>query len=143
MTNNNSNHAPNSLFRYQLLLWAAAIPIVCYTLWQALRFREFRYLRQRLGFGYRTPAQPAIWLHAASVGEVLAAEPLIKTLDKNYPDTTIVVTTVTPTGAEMVQQRFAGQIKHFYLPVDWRGAVQRFLKLVKPQLALILSLIHI
>jgi 3-deoxy-D-manno-octulosonic-acid transferase len=139
MTNNNSNHAPNSLFRYQLLLWAAAIPIVCYTLWQALRFREFRYLRQRLGFGYRTPAQPAIWLHAASVGEVLAAEPLIKALDKNYPDTTIVVTTVTPTGAEMVRQRFAGQIKHIYLPVDWRSAVQRFLKLVKPRLALIME----
>ena len=139
MTNKNSNDAPNSLFRYQLLLWAAAIPIVCYTLWQALRFREFRYLRQRLGFGYHAPAQPVIWLHAASVGEVLAAEPLIKSLDKNYPDTTIVVTTVTPTGAQMVRQRFGDQIMHFYLPVDWRSAVQQFFKRVNPRLALIME----
>ena len=136
---NNTDPAPRSLLRYQLLLWIAAVPIFCYTLWQAVRYREFRYLQQRLGFSYRAPSQPTIWLHAASVGEVLAAEPLIKALDKNYPKVTVIVTTVTPTGAEMVRQRFSEQIKHFYLPIDWHSAVQRFFRIVRPRCALIME----
>lgn len=136
---NNTDHAPNSLHRYQLLLWIAGIPIFCYTLWQAMRHQEFRYLRQRLGFGFQTTSKPAIWLHAASVGEVLAAEPLIKALDKNYPNATVVVTTVTPTGAEMARQRLGKQIRHFYLPIDWHHAVRRFFRIVKPRCALIME----
>ncbi|WP_455202682.1 3-deoxy-D-manno-octulosonic acid transferase, partial [Kaarinaea lacus] len=136
---NNTDPAPRSLLRYQLLLWIAAFPIFCYTLWQAIRCREFRYLQQRLGFAFSISSQPTIWLHAASVGEVLAAEPLIKALDKNYPKTTVIVTTVTPTGAEMVTQRFSEQIKHCYLPIDWRSAVQRFFRRVKPCCALIME----
>jgi len=140
MSNKNKPDQPaNSLYRYQLLLWIAAIPIFCYTLWMAVRFREFRYLRQRLGFGYRTPSQPSIWLHAASVGEVLAAEPLIRALDELYPDMKIVITTVTATGAQMAQQRLGKQVTHFYLPLDWRSAVQRFIIIVKPHCAMIME----
>jgi 3-deoxy-D-manno-octulosonic-acid transferase len=137
--NNQSDLPQNSLWRYQLLLWIAAIPIVGYTAWQSIRHREWRYLLQRLGFGYSASSQKGLWLHAASVGEVLAAEPLIKALRDQYPDLRMVISTITPTGAHMVQQRLGNQAFHVYLPIDWRYAVRRFLDGVQPRCALIME----
>ncbi|WP_455208846.1 3-deoxy-D-manno-octulosonic acid transferase [Kaarinaea lacus] len=140
MTNKNqADLSQNKLWRYQLVLWLAAIPIFGYTLWLAVRHRQFRYLQQRLGFAYRIPSPGGIWLHAASVGEVLAAEPLLKALQVQYPNLTMVVSTVTPTGAQMVRQHLGDQAIHVYLPIDWRGAVRRFLHGLRPRCALIME----
>jgi 3-deoxy-D-manno-octulosonic-acid transferase len=138
-THNNTFH-----WRYQLVLWIAAIPLLCFTLWQALRHRQWRYLWQRLGLGYPAIAPSALWLHAASVGEVLAAEALIKVLLEDTPQRRLLVTTMTPTGARMVQQHFAaqinsGRVSHAYLPIDWRSAVKRFLRHVQPGCVLIME----
>ncbi|MCI0504750.1 MAG: 3-deoxy-D-manno-octulosonic acid transferase [Gammaproteobacteria bacterium] len=140
MTNNNqSDRRRNSLWRYQLVLWIAALPIFAYTFWLAVRHRQFRYLQQRLGFGCPPRRESVIWLHAASVGEVLAAEPLLKALHQQYPKLNMVVTTVTPTGAQMVRQRLGDQAIHIYLPLDWRSAVRRFLNTLRPRCALIME----
>ncbi len=139
---NNKNQADpitNSIWRYQLVLWIAAIPIVGYTVWQAIRHRQWRYLKQRLGFGYSVPAHTGLWLHAASVGEVLAAEPLVKALHQKFPEMSIVVSTVTPTGAQMVQQRLGEQACHVYLPIDWSSAVRRFVDSIQMRCALIME----
>ena len=140
MTNKNqADLSQNKLWRYQLVLWIAAILIFGYTLWLAVRHRQFRYLQQRLGFAYHTATPESIWLHAASVGEVLAAEPLLKALQVQYPDLTMVVSTVTPTGAQMVRQRLGNLAIHVYLPIDWRGATRRFLHALRPRCALIME----
>ncbi|WP_455223482.1 3-deoxy-D-manno-octulosonic acid transferase [Kaarinaea lacus] len=139
---NNKNQSTlhrKTIWRYQLVLWIAAIPIIGYTLWQAVRHRQLRYLQQRLGFNYQLPTQNTLWLHAASVGEVLAAEPLINMLRDRYPGTIIIITTITPTGAQMVQSRLGNQVRHVYLPVDWRFSVQRFLDKSHPCCALIME----
>ena len=131
-------------WRYQLVLWFAAIPLLCYTVWQALRHRQWRYLWQRLGAAYPAVAPGALWLHAASVGEVLAAEALIRALLDDNPPRGFIITTMTPTGAQMVQQRFAealqaGRINHIYLPIDWRSTVNRFMQRLRPGCALIME----
>jgi len=81
----------------------------------------------------------SLWVHAVSVGEVNAAEPLIRALQADYPNAPLVVTTVTPTGSARVHQLFGDSVFHVYLPYDLPFAVQRFLKRVRPRLALIVE----
>lgn len=83
--------------------------------------------------------RPAIWVHAVSVGEALAAAPIIESLLQRYPEHRLVVTTTTPTGSERIQALFAGRVFHVYAPWDLPGAVVRFMKRVKPELLLILE----
>lgn len=94
--------------------------------------------RWREHFG-RTPAvegQP-IWLHAVSVGEVLAAKPVIAALQQAYPSIPLLVTTTTPTGAEQAE-KIEGII-HRYMPVDFNVAVRGFLRAVNPRLCVIME----
>ncbi len=81
----------------------------------------------------------SIWVHAVSVGEVNAAIPLIKALMKQYQNHDFVLTTITPTGSDRVQQIFGDQVFHVYLPYDLPGAVKRFLRKTKPDLAVIME----
>lgn len=81
----------------------------------------------------------SIWVHAVSVGEVNAAIPLIKALMKKYQNHSFVLTTITPTGSDRVQQIFGDQVFHVYLPYDLPGAVKRFLRKTKPDLAVIME----
>ncbi len=74
-----------------------------------------------------------------SVGEVNAAEPLIKALRRDYPNAPLVITTVTPTGTARVHQLFGDSVFHVYLPYDLPFAVGRFLKRIRPRLALIVE----
>jgi len=83
--------------------------------------------------------RPAIWVHAVSVGETLAATPLIENLLQRYPQHRMVVTTTTPTGSERVQALFGDRVFHVYAPWDLPGAVKRFLGEVKPELLLIME----
>jgi 3-deoxy-D-manno-octulosonic-acid transferase len=84
-------------------------------------------------------AQPVFWLHAVSVGEVEAAAPVIERVLNELPQYQIVITTVTPTGAETVQRRFKNDVSHFYLPYDLPFAVQRFLKQIQPSICVIME----
>ena len=109
-----------------------------------MRYRQWRYLWQRLGFRYPSIEASGLWLHAASVGEVLAAESLVKALLAEPVQPRLLITTVTPTGALMVLQRFTeqlenGKLTHAYLPIDWRSAVKRFLQRRNPNCALIME----
>jgi len=78
---------------------------------------------ERFGW-FKSPKfkQRSIWVHAVSVGEVNAAIPLIKALMEKYQDHCFVLTTITPTGSDRVQQIFGDQVFHVYLPYDLPGA---------------------
>lgn len=86
-----------------------------------------------------TPQQPVIWVHAVSVGETLAAAPLIESLLLAYPQHRIAVTTTTPTGSDRVQALFGDRVFHVYSPWDMPGAVQRFLHRVRPRLLIVME----
>ena len=110
-----------------------------------LRSRRAPAYRRRLAerFGLFTApsdkARPAIWVHAVSVGETLAAAPLIESLLQAWPDHRLVVTTTTPTGSERVQALFGDRVFHVYAPWDLPGAVRRFLRRTRPRLLLIME----
>lgn len=94
---------------------------------------------ERYGF-YRHPLKAGgIMLHSVSVGETLAAIPLVRALRHRYPDLPITVTTMTPTGSERVLSAFGGDVQHVYLPYDLPDALNRFLDKVDPKLVLIME----
>lgn len=94
---------------------------------------------ERYGF-YRNPLKAGgIMLHSVSVGETLAAIPLVRALRHRYPDLPITVTTMTPTGSERVMSAFGGDVQHVYLPYDLPDALNRFLDKVDPKLVLIME----
>jgi hypothetical protein len=82
-------------------------------------------LGERLGLGEFLPA-PSIWIHAVSVGEMQAAAPLVRTLLGRYPQYPVLITTVTPTGADRARQLFGDAVQLRYVPVDLPGSVRRF-----------------
>jgi 3-deoxy-D-manno-octulosonic-acid transferase len=98
-----------------------------------------RRWRERFGFFQAPGFSGSLWVHAVSVGEVNAAEPLIKALRSSYPEAPIVVTTITATGTARVHQLFGDSVFHVYLPYDLPNAVVRFLKRIRPRLALIVE----
>jgi len=125
---------------YVLLTYLLLPVVVVVEAWQALRRPEYRgRVGQRLGFLEREPRAGAVWVHAVSVGEVQAASPLIRELRRRYPGLHIIVSTVTPTGAQRVQALFKGEVRHAYLPYDVPGAVGRFLDRIQPRAAIILE----
>lgn len=123
-------------WRYRLALAALAPFLVLFTLWKGLQYRDLRYVRQRLGLAGPRPAE--LWLHAASVGEVNAALPLLQRLVQRYGSDRLLVTTNTPTGARALARRLPA-VAHGYLPLDWKFAVTRFLARARPRLALVME----
>jgi 3-deoxy-D-manno-octulosonic-acid transferase len=94
---------------------------------------------QRLGRGYPHLPAGCIWVHAVSVGEVQAAVPLIRALSGMFPDRHILVTTVTPTGAERVRFLLEDTVQHCYIPFETPNAVTHFFDSVNPQIVLIME----
>ena len=123
------------MWLYRVLL-ALASPFIARRIW---RFHK-RYANYRVheALGNWGAVQADLWLHCASVGEVLAAKPLIARWLEVKPGKQLLITTVTPTGEEQVQKWFAGRVQHRYLPLDHKVCVQRALAdLHCPQLAII------
>ncbi|MNM89977.1 3-deoxy-D-manno-octulosonic acid transferase [compost metagenome] len=80
-----------------------------------------------------------IWVHAVSVGESIAAAPMIKALQERYPQLPITVTCMTPTGSERIRALFGDSVQHCYLPYDLPWAAARFLDRARPKLAVIME----
>ena len=100
------------------------------------------------GFGRRWPEhlglvpsssqQKPLWLHAVSVGEIIAATPLIKALKATQPDLPILLTTTTRTGADLAE-KLGDLIEHRYAPLDFPWAVALFLRRMQPRALLIME----
>ncbi|TDW59099.1 3-deoxy-D-manno-octulosonic-acid transferase [Oceanimonas baumannii] len=93
---------------------------------------------EHLGWAAATKSKRPVWLHAVSVGEVVAATPLIKALKAEYPDLPILVTTTTRTGADQAA-RLGELVEHRYAPLDFPWAVGLFLHRIRPQALLIME----
>ena len=125
---------------YLLLVYLAAPIVVAMEAWKAIWQPEYRgRLGQRLGYVVPQPAAGCLWVHAVSVGEVQAAAALIRSLGRSYPAIPVVITTVTPTGAQRARALFGDAVRHCYLPYDLPGSVRRFLDRIQPQVAIILE----
>ena len=119
-----------------------SLPLVLLRLWWKGRKNPGYRLRWKERFGFfNCPAldQPSIWVHAVSLGEVIAATPLIRELQKKYPNSPFVVTTTTPTGSQMVQNTFKDSVNHVYFPYDLPSFVNRFLDHFRPKILILLE----
>ncbi len=127
-------------FIYNVLIYLLAAPVaLAMHFWRGLRDPSYRErIGERFGFGAAIPGQP-IWIHAVSVGEVQAAEPLVRRLLERHPRQSLVLTTVTPTGAARARQLYRERVHLSYVPFDLPGAVRRFFDRVQPRLAMILE----
>ncbi|ATG76706.1 lipid IV(A) 3-deoxy-D-manno-octulosonic acid transferase [Pseudoalteromonas sp. 1_2015MBL_MicDiv] len=100
------------------------------------------HFKERFGFVskslFTVRTKPLVF-HCASVGEVLAATPLIKALQKAHPNLNILITCNTPTGREQILSQFKNTVACSYLPIDFPFATARFLKRIKPQALCILE----
>ena len=125
---------------YRLLMWSL-VPLAGLRLLIRAR-RQPAYLEnvaERFGFYQQTAMRPVIWIHAVSVGETRAAEPLIEALIERHPDKQILLTNMTPTGRETSQQLFGDRVLRCYLPYDLGPAVNRFLRHFNPVSALVME----
>jgi 3-deoxy-D-manno-octulosonic-acid transferase len=82
------------------------------------------------------PNKPVIWVHAVSLGEVVAVAPVVKELHRRHPEYRFVVSTVTETGREAVEQRLVGVAEHRYAPLDFPWVVSRTVARLRPLLYL-------
>ncbi|HSE18239.1 MAG TPA: 3-deoxy-D-manno-octulosonic acid transferase [Pyrinomonadaceae bacterium] len=97
-------------------------------------------LRQRLGFIPPVSGTSIIWLHCVSVGETMAAQPLVQRLKEQFPRHSLVISTTTPAGQNLARDLFARHAASiFYFPVDWRWCVRRSLKTIKPTTVIIME----
>ena len=112
-------------------------------LYQGLRRRKyFGSLRQRLGalpVSFNLDAEPSIWVHAVSVGEVLAARPLVDDLRARYPGFRLFVSTTTVAGQQLARRQLPQADAVFYFPIDFAWVVRRVLDRVKPRLLVLLE----
>lgn len=93
-----------------------------------------RAFRQRLGrIEPGLPAEPRCWVHAVSVGEAATAVPLVDGIRRRWPELSVVVTTVTPTGARIVAEQLGQAATHRYFPLDLPGPVRRAIEAVRPR----------
>lgn len=120
------------MFFYRLLNFLLFPLTFSYICWKSVRHGQKRYLKQRLGIGLSGIPKNCFWLHCASVGEVNTALPLLHELHRRKPGRMFLVTTNTPTGAEIVLRQQQPWLFHAYLPFDWMLSVTLFVSTLRP-----------
>jgi 3-deoxy-D-manno-octulosonic-acid transferase len=125
---------------YAALLILSYPFVVLLLIWRGARNPAYRGgRRERLGWVYASAPRDVIWVHAVSAGEVIAAAPLIRRLVTLVPDVRVLVTTMTPTGANQVRRLLGSRVSHCYAPYDFPWALHRFLKRVRPRLLVLIE----
>ena len=131
---------------YSLLMGLAAILLTPYWLVQGIRHKKYlANLNERLGFSFpaleKLPAERtgALWLHAVSVGEVLAGVTLARRMKEEFPQRPLVISTTTMTGQALAKERMPFADAVIYFPLDWQFCVRRALAAVKPALIIVLE----
>lgn len=130
-------------FLYSIAWWLA-LPLVLARLWWRGRKEHGyrRHMAERLGFYSHTCSGGTVWMHAVSVGETRAAEPLVEALLQSYPEHTILLTHMTPTGRATGQALFGrhgARIMQCYLPYDTGWMARRFIRHFAPRVCLLME----
>lgn len=127
-------------FIYTLILYALVPWILLRLVWRTVREPGYLdFLGERFGSYRRIASAPLIWVHAVSVGETRAAQPLVEALLQQYPDHYLLITHMTPTGREAGREIYGGSVERCYLPYDLPGAVKEFLDHWSPQLGILME----
>ncbi|MFD1557863.1 lipid IV(A) 3-deoxy-D-manno-octulosonic acid transferase [Paraburkholderia silviterrae] len=128
---------------YRAAWWLIAPLAVLRLLVRSRRERGYRrHIGERFGYSVgRVPEDdaPLIWVHAVSVGETRAAQPLIDALLAARPDARILLTHMTPGGRATGEQLFGDRVLRCFLPYDMPHAVRRFLRAWRPSLGLVME----
>lgn len=119
-----------------LVYWATLIPMLVYRLIREEGF--YQRIKQSIGFlpedlKEKIANRHAIWVHAASVGEIVAASPIVREMRKSHPNEVIIVSVVTATGFRMAHQIIKGADGILYFPLDLPYLTDRILTIVKPR----------
>lgn len=125
---------------YSTLLYILLPFVLIRLLWRSRNAPGYRHRwAERFGFSkIPTQYQQGIWIHVVSVGEAIAAAPLIQSLSEQY-SLPLIITTTTPTGSERVQALLPQNAYHVYCPYDLPGSVKRFLDKARPQMAIFME----
>ena len=128
---------------YSIVFYLAQPLVWLRLLWRSRKQPEYlQHVGERYGFRDASAPQPLLWLHVVSVGETRAAEPLIKALLSAYPDHTLLLTHMTPTGratgGELIA-KYGERLIQAYLPYDLPDACGRFLDHFKPRFGLLME----
>ena len=125
---------------YRILLWVA-FPWVFVRLWWRGRAEPTyrKAIGERFGFYGVRPEKPVIWLHAVSLGETRAAEPLLRALQSLHPECEFLLTQMTATGREAAQQLLGGSVRVAWLAYDYPSAVRRFVRHFRPRLGIVME----
>lgn len=130
-------------FLYSIFLSVAFLTLLPYFLYQA--FFQKKYLnnfRERLGVlpdSLQAEGRPTIWIHAVSVGETLAAHPLVNALRERFPTHRLIFSTTTATGQAVARSRITEADGFCYYPFDWRFSVRRALDTIQPQAVVLME----
>ncbi len=129
---------------YSFLLLLALVVSAPWWLWRMLTAGRYREgLGERLGQVPRavrdaTAGRDVIWVHAVSMGEVIAAEPMIRRLQQTLPAWVVAISTTTATGRRVAAERFP-ESPVFYLPLDFGFAMRRYLEALEPKLVVLIE----
>ena len=126
---------------YSLLFYLLTPLILLRLLWRGRKAPDYRRRwSERFGFVPVVDAgRQVIWVHSVSVGETLAAVPMIKQLQARHPEALLAVTTMTPTGSARVKAVFGSSIYHVYAPYDLPDVLHRFLNRIHPDVLVIME----
>ncbi len=125
---------------YTLLFYLLTPLIWLRLLWRARRQREYlQHLGERSGVYPAFSGGPVIWVHAVSVGETRAAQPLVHALQARWPGHRIVLSGMTPTGRDAGRQVFGDSVLQVYLPYDLPFAVDRFFRHFSPDFGVLME----
>lgn len=123
---------------YTLLMYSLLPYFLGRLCWKGRQLPGYRQrIAERFGYAFGGSQPVDIWVHTVSLGEVIAATPLIEALLAEH--FTLLVTTMTPTGSDRVMRYFGSKVTHQYLPYDLPGAIKRFFNHYQPRLGLIME----
>ncbi len=126
-------------WRYNLLLHLLLPFVYLRLLWRGRTVPTYKQnIEQRFG-GHKNLPQHGIMIHAVSLGETLAAQPLVNALLKNYPHFPVIITNTTATGAERARALWGDKVTQCYLPYDYSWAMDKFLAHSQPRLIIVME----
>lgn len=132
-------------FLYSVVTAIGMVLLAPYFVLQGLRRGKYLWnFRERMGYlpdALARGVQPraSIWVHAVSVGEVLASKPVVDGLKKRFPECPVFLSTTTTTGQELARDRIRSADGVFYFPFDWPSPVRRAFDRIRPKLVVILE----
>jgi len=125
---------------YTAFLYVATPFVLARLWWRGRREPGYREdVAERFGASELAPKPKLLWLHAVSVGEARACAPLVRALQREYPDHDVLLTCLTAAGRETIKQVYGESVLSAYLPYDYPWAVQRFLEHFRPRLGVLVE----